>query len=261
MSFQALARIKYGVMQFSSRKFRIVLTNVSVVIPAYDEIENLRIILPKLNRQLDAVGQLKFEILVIVRVAASEAQVTEIRSMGGVPVRRSPGDLFGDAIRTGLRTLDRESDYVLVMDADGSHSPETVPSLISEILDKKADVVIASRYTKGGSSDNSLLLRAMSRTLNATYALVLGIRCRDISTNFKIYRSNLVRDLNLSCNNYDIVEEILLNVRRRAGQNFTIIEIPDRFNKRIHGESKRNLGLFIATYIITLVRLRFRKLR
>jgi len=237
------------------------LTTLSVVIPAYDEIENLRIILPELSKQLDAVGQLKFEILVIVRVAAPEAEVAEIRSIGGVPVRRSPGDSFGDAIRTGLRTLDRESDYVVVMDADGSHSPKTVPNLISEILDKKADVVVASRYTEGGSSDNSFLLRAMSRILNATYGLVLGIRCRDISTNFKIYESNLVRDLSLSCKNYDIVEEILLNVKRRAGQSFTIIEIPDRFNKRIHGESKRNLGMFIVTYIVTLARLRFRKLR
>jgi dolichol-phosphate mannosyltransferase len=144
------------------------------------------------------------------------------------------------------------------MDADGSHSPRTIPRLVEEITKNDTDIVIASRYIDGGSTDNSLVLRAMSKILNYTFALVLGLKIKDISTNFKIYKRELLLDSNLVCKNYDIVEEILLEAKK-IKPNLKVLEIPDHFHERVYGESKRKLSVFIATYLATLIRLRFRK--
>ena len=67
----------------------------------------------------------------------------------------------------------------------------------------------------------------MSRILNLIYSMVLGLRCRDVSNSFKLYRGNLLRGL------------------------------PFAFKKRMFGSTKRSLIVFILSFIVTLLRLRF----
>jgi dolichol-phosphate mannosyltransferase len=120
----------------------------------------------------------------------------------------------------------------------------------------EADVVIASRYCPAGATENNVLLIFMSRILNWTYSMILGIRCKDVSNSFRVYDAAQLRELKLSCNNFDVIQEILLKLSRRKS-DFTIVEVPFTFKKRMFGKTKRNLMLFIMTYIFTLVRLRF----
>ncbi len=142
------------------------------------------------------------------------------------------------------------------MDADGSHDPATISRLVARA--DEADVVVASRYVAGGRSDNGLALRAMSRSLNLAYGLVLGLRCRDLSTSYKLFRYSDVSAVDLTCHNFDIVEELLFRVSRRVGPGFRIVEIPDYFHERDEGETKRQLGPFVASYLVTLMRLRIK---
>ena len=165
-------------------------------------------------------------------------------------------DNFGSAIKTGIAYSEIITTHTLFMDADGSHSPNSIPKLWNTAITTSVDIVIASRYVKGGSTANSFLEIQMSRILNAIYALVLGIDVKDISTNFKIYKSSLLSELELNCSNYDIVEEILLKIKRKK-KNLVIKEIPDHFEQRKFGQSKRKLSIFIASYIVTLYKLRF----
>ena len=111
----------------------------------------------------------------------------------------------------------------------------------------------------GGSSDNGITLRLMSRVLNTIFSLVLEIKAKDISTSFKAYRSNSLRQVNLSCNDFDILEELLLKLQRQKPTTFNVIEIPDHFYNRMSGESKRRLGPFIIGYVTTLYRLKYKK--
>ena len=140
------------------------------------------------------------------------------------------------------------------MDADGSHDPATIPRLLARADD--ADVIIASRYVDGGRSDNGAVLRGMSRSLNLAYSVVLGLKCRDLSTNFKLFHYADIRDVSLTCSNFDVVEELLFRVRQAKGPSLRILEIPDYFHERDEGETKRQLGPFVASYLLTLVRLR-----
>jgi dolichol-phosphate mannosyltransferase len=147
------------------------------------------------------------------------------------------------------------------MDADGSHNPKTIPKLLTKIEESRASVVVASRYVDGGGTANSLILRIMSRVLNKVYAIVLGINAQDISNNYKIYRAEALRNIRLKCSNFDIVEEILLEIKKKHGSYFVIEEIPDYFQERVSGKSKRNLFLFMISYGLTLVRLRARSIK
>lgn len=227
----------------------------TVIMPAYDELMNLTWLLPRVHQALRDAGADPAEVLVVLPGFADEAEVASIESLGGRVVIREPSNSFGDAIRSGLAAVSPDSRYVVVMDADGSHSPETIVRLLRAAGD--VDVVVASRYVTGGSTENSFTLRAMSRALNLAYGLVLGIHCRDVSTNFKRYRADDVRDATLTGRDFDVVEELFLRVKLRHGSDFRILEIPDHFAERKAGSTKRRLGPFIVSYLTSLARLRW----
>lgn len=227
---------------------------LSVVIPAYDELPNLRELLPRVTEILATLDVARAEVLVVVRNGAAEDEMVELRGLGATPVRRAPTDSFGDAIRSGLASVDPSTDLVVTLDADGSHDPGTLPRLL-EAADR-ADVVVASRYVAGGETDNTFALRAMSRCLNVAYGVVLGIHCRDVSTNYKLYHRADIDGLQLVSDSFDIVEELLFRVKQRHGATFVIAEVPDHFYERRHGVTKRRLGPFIVSYLTTLARLR-----
>lgn len=212
--------------------------------------------LPRINHQVNLINDLSYEILVVLPSFTTKDEIETIRNLKAEPIIRNPTNNFGDALRSGFSALHSRSTHVITMDADGSHRPERITDLYS--VAKNCDIGIASRYIKGGSTDNSALLRFMSRFLNLIYSFVLKIDCKDISTNFKIYKSTDLKRINLTCNNFDIVEEILFKIHLLHNRKTQIIEIPDHFYNRDLGVTKRKLGPFIITYIFTLVRLRFR---
>ncbi len=226
---------------------------LSVILPAYEEAANLQVLLPRLRAALASLG-VTHEILVVDTVEDRD-NTSEICVLYGVVcINRSPSNSFGDAYRTGIRNS--LGFHVLFMDADGSHSPTVISELYREAF--SSDIVIASRYVKGGGTENSFLLEFMSRVLNLTYAIVLGIRCRDMSNSFKVYRGDRLRGLDLRCDNFDIVEEIMVGFAR-DGRPLAIKEVPFVFQRREKGRSKRNLLAFIGSYLWTLIRLRFRR--
>lgn len=223
---------------------------LSVVLPAYLEEENLRILLPRLNKvlkKLDVDG----EIVVVDTVSPLDQTADACRENSARYVARRGGNSFGDAVRTGI--AEARGRYTVFMDADGSHAPEFIPELFSRRT--LADVVIASRYVEGGYTENSFLLVLMSRVVNIAYSVVLGLKCKDVSNSFKIYRTEDLQQLKLTCSNFDIVEEILLKLSRGI-PGFRALEIPFSFKKRMFGETKRDLVKFILTYIGTMVRLK-----
>jgi dolichol-phosphate mannosyltransferase len=226
---------------------------LSIVIPAYLEAENLHIILPRLKKVLESIEP-SYEILVIDTPTPLDETQSVCVQFGAKYINRSPGSCFGDAVRTGLKKA--QGEWILCMDADGSHAPEFIPNLYAR--KDAADIVIASRYIKGGFTENSLPLILMSRILNLTYAIVLNLKCKDVSNSFKLYRADLLKPLNLYCQNFDIIEEILYKIMRN-NPNARIIEVPFSFKKRLFGETKRNLLIFILTYVFTMVKLRFSK--
>ena len=226
---------------------------VSAIIPSYLEEENLRIIIPRLKNEMQKLGN-DYEILVIDAMHAMDYTEDVCKNNNVTYLNRTNGNNYGDAVRTGITNANGE--YIIFMDADGSHSPEFINKLYSYKDDY--DVVIASRYIAGGATDNNRILILMSWVVNIVYSIVLNLRCKDVSNSFKLYRGDLLRNLNLYCNNFDIVEEILFKLKK-INNNLKIKEVPFSFKKRMFGETKRNLFLFMISYIFTLLKLRLGK--
>lgn len=224
---------------------------ISVILPAYQEAENLKNILPQLHCALETIN-VEYEILVVDTIEKQDDTEEVCGAYDAIYIKREGGNLYGDAIRTGFSRA--KGTYIVVMDADGSHNPEDIVRLYHEMQQNDYSVVIGSRYCKGGYTDNNFILRFMSWILNVTYRILFQLKVKDVSDSFRMYKSSDVKDLFLECNNFDIVEEILIKLSI-VKRSFFIKEVPISFNKRVAGESKRDLTKFIKSYIRTIYRL------
>jgi dolichol-phosphate mannosyltransferase len=227
--------------------------DLNIIIPAFLEEENLRLLLPRLKDTLEKT-YLVCEVLIIDTISPLDNTKSVCEEFGAIYISRKENNSYGSAIREGIRNS--KGEFIIFMDSDGSHSPEFITKML-EYKDE-FDVVIASRYVEGGFTENGKILTFMSRVLNYSYSIILNLKCKDVSNSFKLYRSNLVKGQSYSCDNFDIVEEILFKVAKNQ-KNLKIKEIPYTFKSRIFGKTKRNLLLFIITYIFTILKLRFSK--
>ncbi len=224
---------------------------LSIILPCYLEEENLRLLLPRVITELTLIGD-PFEVLIVDTMQAMDNTQEVCEANNAVYIPREGGNNYGDAIRTGIGRA--RGEYTIFMDADGSHSPEFIHNLYKYKNDH--DVVIASRYISGGSTDNSRLLILMSYITNISYSVILNLQYRDISNSFKLYETSQLKELTLRCKNFDIVEEILYKIKKNH-REIRVLEIPYSFKQRMFGHTKRNLFFFILTYIVTIIRLRF----
>jgi dolichol-phosphate mannosyltransferase len=223
---------------------------LSVVLPAYDEAESLGSLLPRLRQTLDSLG-IDYEV-VVVDAEGGTADTAEVCAANGARyARREGGPEYGAAIRTAQILTSGE--YVVIMDADGSHAPEFVSTLWAARRD--TDIVIASRYVRGGQTENPKILIFMSWVVNVGFRIVLGLDCHDVSNSFRLYRGADFRGLTLECKHFDIVEEILVKLCE-LHRGYRLTELPFTFERRKAGRTKRRLASFAVQYVWTLVRLR-----
>ena len=225
--------------------------SISIILPAYQEAKNLSELLPAIKKVVSSIGQ-PYEILVIDTMTKKDNTDEICLENGCTYINRENGDDYGNAIRTGINKVTNK--YIVTMDADGSHDPEDITRFYSEI-EKGYDLIIGSRYINGGRSNNGIILRFMSYILNLTYRVFFGIKAKDISNSFRMYKTDQLKSLSLECNNFDIVEEIIIKLSVHV-PSFKLLEIPVFFNERKYGESKRNLVKFIFSYISTIKKLK-----
>ncbi len=226
--------------------------NLSIVIPAYLEADNLKKLLPNININIQKNNSISdYEILVIDAIEKIDETEEICESIDNVKYyHRENGNNYGDAIRTGIKKAKNE--YILVMDADGSHSPNEIYKLLNKCED--FDLTIGSRYIKNGKTENNFILIFMSWMVNIAYKFFLNIKVKDISNSFRLYKSSDLKQLELKCDNFDIVEEILIKLNLEHVK-YKIREVPITFRKREFGKSKRRLLKFIISYIKTMRRL------
>jgi dolichol-phosphate mannosyltransferase len=227
---------------------------LSVVLPAYREAASLRSLLPKLVQAVHSVSA-NAEIIVSDSMEPLDDTDTVCKESSVIHIRRSGGNSYGDAVRSGIQRS--RGSFVLLMDADGSHNPEVLPMLWSRR--NEAGTIIGSRYVKGGATENPAVLILMSRVLNYAYQIAFRLPVSDVSNSLRLYHGDQLRSLQLVSDNFDIVEEIL--IRLVAGRTHsTVLEVPVTFEQRKAGESKRNLPAFMLSYLGSMRKMqRFRR--
>ena len=225
--------------------------HISVVLPSYSEAENLEILLPELKKVLGGLA-LSYEVIVVDTQVPLDHTSSICQSNGVRYLNRTPDNSYASAVRSGIEAV--KGEFTIFMDADGSHPPAFLENLWKH--HQGNDLVIASRYIKGGKTDNPALLVFMSKLVNLVFSFVLGLKVHDVSNSLKLYKSEQLKSLHLVCRNLDVIEEILFKLIKN-NKDFKIKELPFSFKKRMHGASKRSMLAFIWSYITTLIKLRF----
>lgn len=222
---------------------------ISTVLLAYKEAENLKVLLPQIKKQLDSIGE-EYEIIVVDTEQKLD-NTDEVCAEFGTRYVNQKYPKFGGAFRTGIECA--KFDKFLILDSDGSHNPKYIPA-IYKAFKPDIDLVIGSRYTRGGKTNDSKTSVIMSHCLNFVFRIALGIKARDISTDYRLYRTAQLKKVKLESENYDILEEVLLKLKLNNGR-LRIAEVPIVFKKRLFGESKRSLIPFMISYLKTLFKL------
>ena len=143
--------------------------------------------------------------------------------------------------------LERGYDVIVEMDADGSHQPEHLPSLVGGL--DHADLSIGSRWVRGGRVVNWPKSReALSRGANIYTRLMLGIGVRDATAGFRAYRAATLRAISLSqvsstgyCFQIDLTNRV-------AEAGLKIVEVPITFVEREHGASKMSNNIILEAF-------------
>lgn len=219
--------------------------NISVIIPTFNEENNIGKLLASINKILKDENY-SYEIIVVD--VGSTDRTREIAEEEGakVIVQKLPG--YGGALKEGFEKASGE--WFITMDADLSHNPVFIKEML---LNKdKAEVIIASRYVKGGSASIGIFRRILSIILNRVFTMILSLPYRDISSGFRMYHRKAIEKIIITARNFDVLEEILIRIHSSGGK---IIEIPFHYKIRESGKSHAKLVEFGISYMKTLYKM------
>lgn len=209
-----------------------------VIVPTYNERDNIDILLDELlglpvnvsvinvdDNSPDGTGQ--------------SSDRWAARYPDRVMVVHRAGKLgLGTAYIAGFkRALENGFDRIMTMDADFSHHPRYIPSMLD--LSRECDLVIGSRYVPGGGTLNcSAKRKALSRGANTFAKVLLGLKAQDCTAGFRCYRREVLRSIDVDSilsNGYSFLIEMIFYVQRRG---YAIGEVPIIFEDRRRGASK-----------------------
>lgn len=228
-------------------------------VPTYNEAENIL----ELSRELLALGP-EYEVLVadddspdgtsrIVEEAGREEPRLHIMCR---KTDRGRGAAGRDAF---VWALDHGADVVVEMDADFSHHPRYVPTMVERLDRPGAPVglVLGSRGVEGGTdADRGFLRRIVTVLANLYIRVLLGVGVKDCNSGFRCWRADTLREIHVEktfSQGPAIVQELLFKTAR-AG--IGIAEVPIEFVDRVRGESTLTLGILIRGYT-TVLKLRW----
>ncbi len=215
---------------------------VLVVIPTYNEADNVELIVGRLRRAVPAVDVLIADDNspdgtgeIADRIAAADERVHVMHRAGKQGL--------GAAYLAGFAWA-REQGYdaVVEMDADGSHAPEELPRLLDAARD--ADVVLGSRWVRGGKVVNWPLHRLLLSRGGTMYTrIVLGMPLKDATGGFRVYRLEVLEKMDVE----GVASQgycFQIDLAWRAYRNgFRVVEVPITFAERERGASKMSSSI------------------
>jgi dolichol-phosphate mannosyltransferase len=222
-----------------------------VVLPTYNEAENIERFLRTVRKAAPAT-----DVLVVDDGSPDGTGPIAERlgdELGRVEVMHRPGKSgLGSAYRDGFAQVLESGAYdvIISMDADMSHDPERIPEFI-QLLNDGADLVIGSRYVRGGgTTDWPVHRQLLSKWGNVYTRTILGVPSRDCTSGYRAYRAEALAGIDptsTSAEGYAFLTEL---VRRLAGQGGTIVESPIIFRDRTKGKSKMSGRIIVESMML-----------
>ena len=222
---------------------------VSVILPTYNESQNIIDILKKIQEIIpknisaqaivvddnspDGTGKLVEDYLKTVKNYANYTiDVIHRKAKSGL----------GTAILNGIK--EAKGDTIVVMDCDFSHPPQIIPKMLETLKQTQCDIVVASRYAKGGAINGwSIKRKLVSKIATLIAKKGLGVNTNDPMSGFFAFKKNIIKGLNIDAIGYKILLEILVKTK-----NVTVKEIPYTFQDRQYGSSKLSVKTILDYY-------------
>ena len=218
---------------------------VSIILPTYNESKNIIQILESIQEHLpknlqsetiivddnspDGTGKIVDEYLNIKKIANNTVDI----------IHRTTKSGLASAILKGIQQA--TGDVIVVMDSDFSHPPQIIPKMLDTLKKYHSDIVIASRYVKGGSIEHWTLKRKlMSKIATKIAKLSLGVTAKDPMSGFFMFKKNLLHDLKFDGIGYKLLLEILVKTKGAK-----ISEVPYTFTNRQFGSSKLGIDTIV----------------
>jgi dolichol-phosphate mannosyltransferase len=226
----------------------------AIVIPTYNEAENL----PRLAQRLLALDS-PIDIVVVDDASPDGTghvadEIAAINDRFKVIHRSGPRG-YAMASKAGLHWgLDRGYEAVCTMDADLSHDPDVLPTLISQV-EGGADVAIGSRYVEGGelAVDWGFARRAVSQLGSRFARAMIGTDVHDCTSGYRCYRSDTLARVDfdsIDAEGYCLLIEMLAALNRMGA---VVVEVPITYTDRCAGASKISRGIIVEALARTTV--------
>lgn len=228
-----------------SRSRKLPCVNVLVVLPTFNESENIDRVLRRIRLAMP-------DATVLVVDDGSPDGTADLaertgKELGSIEVlRREAKSGLGSAYRAGFGWgLERHFDVCVEMDADLSHDPAALPDLVAP-LGRGAELAVGSRYVPGGSIPNwAWHRRLLSRGGNVYASALLGLGVADSTSGFRAYATSVLRRITLDdirADGYGFQIEMTYEAKRAGA---SIVEVPIRFVDRMEGESKMSMHIVV----------------
>ena len=233
---------------------------LSIIIPTYNEYKTIADII----RYVQSVEYpIEYELILIDDASVDRTYETEalLRIKGreeGKEIRLfknkiNRGKSF--SVRKGIRRS--RGDIIVIQDGDMEYDPRDIPKLLAPILKGEADVVCGSRFLNakrplGMALPNWIANQFLTWLTNFLY----GLHQTDMETCYKVFRSDLLKKLNLRANRFEFEPEVMALLARRHAR---IIELPIDYHGRTAKEGKKINGIDFVIAIFTLVKYLFKK--
>ena len=214
---------------------------LTLLIPANKEAESLPFFLKEL-------GDYNFEKLVVLQSEDVET-IESISEFKDIKIYKQKNNGYGNALKEGLNQINTE--FFCIINADGSMDPKYLDEMLK--LCKNKDLVFASRYLKGGGSDDDDIITYIgNKCFSFIGNFLFNLKLSDILYTYIVGKTNSAKKLSLKYNDFRICVEIPIIAKIK---NLDCISLPSKERKRIGGEKKVNAlkdGFLILTAIVKL---------
>lgn len=223
----------------------------SVILPTYNEKQNLPILLYLLNKSFTE-AKLDWEVIIVDDNSPDGTQIIakkliDVFGKDHIQLRPRAGKLgLGTAYIHGLQFV--TGNYVIIMDADFSHHPEAIPEFIKKQKEGNYDIVTGTRYAgNGGVYGWDLKRKLVSRGANFLADFFLRPKISDLTGSFRLYKKDVLAKVIQETKSKGYVFQMEMIVRAR-NLGFKIGEVPISFVDRLYGDSKLG-GSEIVQYL------------